>query len=149
MSGTVDANILLYASDSSSRLHAPAKAFLMERAEGPDLFYLFWPAIMAYLRIATHPAVFERPLGPEVAASNIEALLELPHVRTGGETERFWEVWRDTTRGLSPRGNLVPDTHLVALMRDYGVGVIWSRDRDLRKFDGIRVVDPFGEETEA
>lgn len=28
-------------------------------------------------------------------------------------------------------------------MREHGVAVIWSRDRDLRKFDGIRVRDPF------
>jgi toxin-antitoxin system PIN domain toxin len=148
MSATVDANILLYASDSSSPLHAQANAFLTARAAGPDLLYVFWPVVMAYLRIATHPAVFERPLDPQAAASNIEALLDLPHVRTGGETERFWDVWRATTRGLSVRGNLVPDAHLVALMRDYGVGVIWSRDRDLRKFDGIRVVDPFGDTQE-
>jgi len=28
-------------------------------------------------------------------------------------------------------------------MRAYGVGTIYSNDRDYRKFDGIRVVDPF------
>ncbi len=143
MSFTVDANILLYASDTSSDVHDRAQRFLHERAAGPDLFYLFWPTIMSYLRIATHTRIFARPLDPEAAAENIEALLELPHVRTGSETERFWEVWRATTRGLVARGNIVPDAHLVALMREHGVGVIWSRDRDLRKFEGIRVADPF------
>jgi hypothetical protein len=41
------------------------------------------------------------------------------------------------------RGNLVPDAHLVALMRQYGVSTIVSHDRDFRMFDGIRVHDPF------
>ena len=145
MSSTVDANILLYASDASSPFHDRAQALLRERAEGPDLFYLFWPTVMAYLRIVTHPGIFDDPLDPETAARNIEAFLVRPHVRTGAETERFWEVWRETTRGLALRGNLVPDAHVVTLMREHGVASIWSRDRDLRRFDGIRVIDPFEE----
>lgn len=143
MSSTVDANLLLYASDTSSRYHEPAQAFLRARAAGPDLFYLFWPTIMAYLRIATHPGIFASPLDPETAAANIESLLAPTHVRTGGETERFWEIWRATTGGMAVRGNLVPDSHVAALMREHGVGTIWSSDRDLRKFTGIRVLDPF------
>jgi uncharacterized protein len=41
------------------------------------------------------------------------------------------------------RGNLVPDAHLVALMRENEVVSIWTHDRDFRKFEGIRVSDPF------
>lgn len=149
MTSTVDANLLLYASDTSSPFHEAAKAFLARRAAGPDLFYLFWPTIMAYLRIATHPAIFEDPLDADVANANVESLLGLPHVRIGSETERFWEIWRATTRPLIVRGNLIPDAHLVTLMREHGVGIIWSRDRDLRKFDGIRVRDPLEERSES
>ena len=42
-----------------------------------------------------------------------------------------------------PRGNLLTDAHIVALMRQHGVSTIYTHDRDFRKFDGIRVVDPF------
>lgn len=145
MSSTVDANVLLYASDSLSPHHENAQDFLRARAAEPDIFYLFWPVIMAYLRVATHPAIFEQPLDPVAAASNIANLLHLPQVRTEGETESFWEMWQATTTGMVVRGNAVPDAHLVALMRAHGVGTIWSRDRDLRKFGSIRVLDPFGE----
>lgn len=41
------------------------------------------------------------------------------------------------------RGNLVPDAHLAALMRQHGVATIWSADRDFRRFDGITARDPF------
>ena len=143
MSGALDANILVYASNDASPLHDKALEFLEARAAGPDLLYLFWPTIFAYLRIATHPAVFPKPLPPDVAMGNIERLLALPHVRAGGESDRFWLVYRATTHRFPVRGNLVPDAHVVALMRDHGVRMIWSHDRDLRKFDGIEVVDPF------
>jgi uncharacterized protein len=143
MTGAVDAPVLLYASDSSHPLHEQAFEFLRGRAAGPDLFYIFWPTIMSYLRLATHPAVFRDPIEPDVAMGNIERLLALPHVRTGSETDRFWMMWRATTHGIPLRGNLVADAHIVTLMREHGVRVIYSRDRDLRKFDGIQVVDPF------
>lgn len=37
----------------------------------------------------------------------------------------------------------MPDAHLVALMREYGVSTIWGHDGEFRKFRGIPVSDPF------
>lgn len=62
MTVTLDANVVLFASDAASEPDDRALALVEELAAGPELVYLFWPTIMAYLRIATHPAVFERPL---------------------------------------------------------------------------------------
>lgn len=98
--------------------------------------------VIGYLRIATHPAIFARPLRPGVAAANVEELLALPHARTMGEDEGFRDVHRAVTEGMPVRGNLVSGAHLVALMRQHGVSTIWTPDRDFRKFEGIRVRDP-------
>jgi toxin-antitoxin system PIN domain toxin len=143
LSYAVDANILLYASDASSAFHERALAFLQRCAEGPELLYLPWPAVMAYLRIATHPAIFEAPLSAPEAMDNVEGLLRRPHVRTLAEDDRFWEVYREITQAMVVRGNLVPDAHLVALLLQSGVTTIWTHDRDFRKFRGLRVRDPF------
>jgi toxin-antitoxin system PIN domain toxin len=145
VSYALDANLLLYASDASSSFHDRALGVLERCAEGPELLYLPWPVVMAYLRIATHPAIFERPLSPEEATSNIDVLLGQPHVRPLGEMDGFWEMYRRTTGGLVVRGNLVPDAHLVALLLQHGVTTLWTHDRDFRKFEGIRVRDPFAE----
>lgn len=142
MSSTVDANVLLYASDASSDHHETAGRFLERWSSGPDLVYLFWPIVMSYLRISTHPGIFMNPLEPDVAQANIGSLVSLPHVRVGSEGERFWDTWLASTEDIVVRGNLVPDAHLVALMRQHGVGTIWTRDRDFRKFEGIRTRDP-------
>ena len=98
---------------------------------------------MAYLRIATHPAVFARPLSHADARANVEALLALPHVQTAGEGEGFWRRFVEVADDVRPTGNLVPDAHLVGLMLEHGVRTIWTRDRDYRTFSGIRVHDPF------
>lgn len=142
MSVTVDANVLVYASNEAEPVHEPARLLVERLASGPEIVYLFWPTIMAYLRIVTHPSVLPRPLSPGDAIANIEALLAPPHVRTPGEGDGFWKIYR-ATRSDSDRGNDVPDGHLAALMRQHGVGTIYTRDRDFRRFDGIRAEDPF------
>ena len=143
MSHTVDANVLLYASDESSPVHARARAFVERLAAGPEIAYLFWPTVMAYLRIATHPAVFARPLTADEAIGNVEQLLVRAHVRTTGEQERYWERFREVAEDAMPTGNLVPGAHLVALMLENDVRTIWTRDRDYRRFGRIEVRDPF------
>jgi toxin-antitoxin system PIN domain toxin len=144
MSATLDANVLLYASDRTSRFHASARAFLDGIAEGPEIVYLFWPIVMAYLRIATHPSIFESPLPAADAEDNVASLLGLAHVQSPGEQERFWSRYREASADATVRGNLVPDAHVVALMRENGVKTIWTHDRDYRRFTGIDVRDPFG-----
>jgi uncharacterized protein len=143
VSVAIDANLLLYASDSSSSFHTRALATLRTYAEGPELVYVFWPVAMAFLRISTHPAIFEQPLSPAQAVANLDTLLVRPNVRSPGEREGFWAAYQGVSQHTVVRGNLVTDAHLVALMRQYGVATIISHDRDFHKFEGVRVHDPF------
>ena len=143
MSTAVDVNPLLYASDTSSSLYDAARSFLEGVAAGPELVYLFWPTAMAYVRIATHPSIFGHPLTSREAVGNLTSLLGLPHVRSPGEPSDFWATFSIVANEVAPRGNLVPDAHIVALMRANGVSGIWTHDRDYFKFDGINVLDPF------
>jgi toxin-antitoxin system PIN domain toxin len=142
VSAAIDANILLYASDETSPFNERALEALRAYAEGSDLLYVFWPVAIAFLRIATHPAIFERPLSPSTAVANLEALITRPNVRTPGERDGFWATYRAVSDQTVVRGNLVPDAHLVALMRQYGVATVVTHDRDFHKFDRIRVRDP-------
>jgi toxin-antitoxin system PIN domain toxin len=146
MSQTVDTNVLVYATHEGSPFHGRARALVEHLVAGPGLAYLLWPALLGYLRVVTHPAILGTPLSVEEATSNVDALLGPSHIRTAGEGDAFWASYRTVTSDVSPRGNLVPDAHLVALMREHGVSTLWSHDRDFRKFRGITVKDPFSEE---
>lgn len=142
MSFSLDVNILLYASDSSSPHFERAKAFVESCIARKEVFSLAWPTVMSYLRIATHPAVFDHPLSPGEAMANIETLLNLPHARFLSEEEGFWEVYRTTTSEIPIRGNLVPDAHLAALLRLHGIKTLYTHDRDFLKFPFLDVRDP-------
>ncbi len=148
MSFSVDTNVLLYASDQRSPLAQRATAFLNARASGTELFYLAWPTILGYLRIATHSRIFAAPLAPDEAMQNIQSLLDLPHVRTLGEDEGFWNVYRGTAGALPLRGNAVPDAHLAALLRQHGVSTLYTNDADFRRFTFLRIINPFEDSTD-
>lgn len=143
MSYTVDANVLLYASDEASPRYLRARALVERLARGPEIAYLFWPTLMAYMRIATHPSIFARPLSVAEAIDNIDQLVSRPHVQNPGELDRFWSLYRSVAADAPPSGNLVPDAHMVALMRENDVRTIWTHDRDFRRFGGVEIVDPF------
>jgi toxin-antitoxin system PIN domain toxin len=142
VSFALDLDVLLYASDSTSRYRRQASSFLQACMETNDLFYVAWPTIMSYLRIATHPSVFVHPLSPDEAAQNIQTLIDLPHVRVLSEGEGFWEVYQEVTRERHVRGNHVPDAHLAALLRYHGIKTIYTHDRDFLRFEFLQVRDP-------
>jgi toxin-antitoxin system PIN domain toxin len=142
LSVTVDTNVLLYASNADDELHERARELIDRLARGPELLYLFWPTLLGFLRIATHPAIFPSPASPEQAIAAVTALLERPSVRTEAEGANFWETYR-ATAGHDTRGNHVPDAHLAALMRCHGVATIYTCDRDFRRYEGIEGRDPF------
>ncbi|HYU61850.1 MAG TPA: TA system VapC family ribonuclease toxin [Solirubrobacterales bacterium] len=142
MSVTVDANVLVYASNEADAVHERALALVESLAAGPDIVYLFWPVLMGYLRIVTHPGILPRPLSPSDAMANVSELLGRSHVRSPGEAEGFWELFRATSGGRA-RGTEVTDAHIAALMRQHGVAVIFTRDRGFRRFDAVEARDPF------
>jgi len=143
VSYAIDVNVFLYASDRSSVHSARALEFLAECAAGPEVVCVAWPTVMSYLRLATHPSLFAHPLSPDEAMGNIDALLRLPHVRALGAEEGFWTVFRDVAGSTPTRGNLVPDAHLAALLRQHGVTTLYTNDKDFRKFDFLKVRNPF------
>lgn len=142
MSYSLDVNLLLYASDASSPFHSRAKRFLDSCMVRRDVIYLTWPVIMSYLRIVTHPSIFDEPLSPEEAMANVETLLNLPNTRCVTEEEGFWESYRATIEATPVRGNLVPDAYLAALLRLHGIRRLYTHDRDYLKFDFLDIQDP-------
>ena len=144
MSYSLDANVLLYASDRSSDRFEAATRFVGACAAGRELLCLAWPTLMSYLRIATHPRIFASPLSPEEASGNVRALLALPHVRAVSELDGFMDAYARLTGGVAVRGNLVPDAHLAAILFQHGVRTLYSNERDFLKFGWLDLRDPFG-----
>jgi toxin-antitoxin system PIN domain toxin len=117
MSRTVDTNVLVYATHTASPFHDRARALLEHLVAGPGLAYLFWPVVLGYLRIVTHPNILGGPLSSGEAMSNVEALIAPAHIRVAGEGDDFWASFRTVTTDVKPDGGSRPRSESVATRR--------------------------------
>ena len=137
----VDANILLYAHDSSSPRQAAASDWLTTTIDGPEQVGLGLVTILAFLRIATDVRIFSRPLAPADAIAIVEAWLDRPNVSFLAPTDRHWRTLAEHIEGGQAKGPRLMDAHLAALAREHGA-VVATTDRDFRRFPGLRAIDP-------
>jgi len=136
-----DANLLLYAYNSSAPEHAAAKAWLEERLSRPEPFALSWATLGAFLRLATHRAIFPAPYSVAEATRIVDSWLARPMVVLLEPGPRYWSILRPLLETSGSRGPLVADALLAALAIENGA-VLASHDQDFRRFPGLELLDP-------
>lgn len=137
----VDANILLYAVDSQSPFHHPARNWLEEALNGAVRVGLPWVSLTAFLRIGTHPRAARRPLVPREAWDQVSQWLAADPAWIPEPTPRHAEVLERLVVDGDLRGNLIPDAHLAALAIEHGVAVC-SADSDFARFRQLEWINP-------
>jgi toxin-antitoxin system PIN domain toxin len=134
----VDTNILIYAHRAEFPEHVAARKLLAGLAEGSELWALPVFCLGEFLRVVTHPAILKPPSDLPVAKRSLEALLDSPSVRVLSPGDRFPPLLLQTVADARATGNLVFDAQIVAVCRENGVETIWSNDRDLLRFPGVK-----------
>lgn len=131
----VDANVLIYAVDSRAENHAAAKGWLDAALSGGhrETVLLPWISLLAFVRLVTHPAVYELPLTTDQALSVAEAWLGRPNVVTPEPDTAHARRMRTLLSATGRGGNLVNDAHLAAIALQYGATVV-TFDRDFARF---------------
>ncbi len=137
----VDANILLFAIDETSRFHAAAAQWLEEQLNGRGRVGLPWLSLGAFLRISTHPRAFERPLAPEHAWQYVQSWLEARNVWIPVPTDRHAGVLEELMIRYDIRGTSVTDARIAALAVEHGLTVC-SADTDFARFTEVRWLNP-------
>jgi hypothetical protein len=141
----LDTNILVYARRSDAPHHRQALRLLRTFAEGARPWALPWPCVYEFLRVVTHPRVFQPPTPLEAALDGLESLLASPSLTLLGEGPGHPAHMRRMVDAGRAAGNLAHDAHIAALLREHGVREFLTADRDFSRFPGIRARDPFGE----
>ncbi|MCX7011491.1 MAG: type II toxin-antitoxin system VapC family toxin [Candidatus Sumerlaeota bacterium] len=139
----VDVNLLLYAEDSLSPRRRAARAWWDARLSGSAPVCLCWTVLQAFLRIATNPRVFARPLLLEEAIDRVQSWLDQPCVRLIQPTERHWLVFQEMLRHGQASANLTTDAHLAALALEHGCELN-STDADFARFPRLKWRNPLG-----
>ena len=137
----VDANVLLYAVNEASARHREARAWLDTSLSGSETVAFAWIALLAFLRLATHEAVFPKPLRPIDAIDVLRSWLAQPTAVVVEPTSRHLDVLAEFLSEVGTAGNLVNDAHLAALALEHGCELV-SYDADFARFSGVRWQTP-------
>lgn len=129
--------MLLHAVNARSREHSASRQWLVQALEGGEVVGFAWMVLLTFLRLATHPAVFPRPMTGQQAGSTIEAWLGSPQTVIVEPTRRHLPLLRGLLVQTGTAGNLVSDAHLAALALEHDATVI-SFDRDFGRFEGMQ-----------
>ena len=137
----IDANLLLYAHNTSAPEHATARAWFERTLSGSDRIGVPWPSILAFVRLASNPVVFREPVTPAAAWQVVRHWLHQENVwiPTPGTTHAG--IFESLVAERPVTSRTVPDAHLAALAIEYGL-TLCSTDGDFARFAGLRWHNP-------
>lgn len=137
-----DANLLLYAYDSSSPFHDRARTWWETCLSGSGTIGLVHPVIFAFVRIGTSTRAFERPLTLEQVSKHVAAWLDRSVTRVLQPDHDHVMRVLDLLHGIQAASpNLVTDAQVAAIAMAHKA-TVHTADRDFMRFKGLECVFP-------
>ena len=137
----VDLNVLLYAVNRDAPQHEKVRSWWEMALAADEPVGLPWIVLLGFLRLATNPRVFARPLTLEQAIDRGEAWLNHANIRVVAETQEHWRILMELLADAGTAGNLTTDAHLASLAISHGATLV-SCDADFGRFQHLRWENP-------
>jgi uncharacterized protein len=93
--------------------------------------------LSCFLRVVTHPSVFDPPTPLRRALDFVEVLRGQSNSVLVAPGPRHWNIFTRLCREAGVKGNLVADAYLAALAIESGSDWV-TTDRDYSRFRGLR-----------
>ncbi|WP_454063242.1 TA system VapC family ribonuclease toxin [Candidatus Nitrospira salsa] len=133
----VDVNVLVYAHREDSLDHTLYRTWLIQWTQSDAAFGISELVLSGFLRIVTHPKVFNQPTPLLTALAFVDAIRSQPTCVLISPGPRHWEIFSRLCREANVKGNLGPDAYLAAMAIESGSEWI-TTDRDYSRFSGLR-----------
>ena len=137
----LDVNVLVYAHREDSPRHAEHLSWLEDLVNSDHAYGLSDLVLSGFLRVVTHPKVFNPPNGTDKALAFVEELQSQSTCTIINPGPRHWDIFYRLCKTSGIKGNLVPDAFLAALAIESGSEWV-TADRDYHRFPGLRVRHP-------
>jgi uncharacterized protein len=136
----VDANLLLYAYNSSTPEYARAKAWLESILNGPETVALSWNSIWAFLRVCTNKR-YSQPMSAEEAFGAVRAWMDSPNVVLLTPGALHFDLLQDLVKHGQATGPILSDAVLAALAIEHAA-TLASTDQDFSRFSRLSWINP-------
>lgn len=132
-----DVNVLVYAFRDDTPQHRAAHAWLEDVLNAPSPYAIADLVLLGFLRIVTHPSIFDPPSTLAKALAFADVVRSQPNCVQLCEGPGHWQRFGQLCMAAHVKGNLIPDAYLAAMA--LAAGADWvSEDRDFAKFPGLR-----------
>jgi uncharacterized protein len=138
----MDVNILVYAHREDTTDHSAYRDWVEDTINGGSAYGVSELVLSGFVRVVTHPKVFEQPTPLEVALDFITQIRSQPQAVPIRPGPRHWTIFEHQLRARNATGNLVPDAYHAALAIESGCEWI-TTDKGFLRFAGLRVRHPF------
>jgi toxin-antitoxin system PIN domain toxin len=139
----IDVTVLVYAYRRDAPGHASYLQWLQECVASDQPYGLADTVLAGFLRVVTHPRIFNPPSPLERALRFVAELRGRPNCVAVTPGERHWDIFLRLCRAAGARGNLIPDAYLAALAIESGSEWV-TTDRDYSRFPGLHWRHPLG-----
>jgi toxin-antitoxin system PIN domain toxin len=137
----LDSNVLIYAHRPDTAFQLQAYALIIKLAVGREPWGVPVFAVNEFLKVMTQRGPGRAPLSIADALKSISRVIASPSCNLFVPGPDYWRFLEDATVSGQAHGRLLYDAAIVAVCREHGARTIVSLDRDLRRFDGITVLD--------
>jgi len=132
-----DVNILVYAHREDAENHTIYLKWLSELINSDETFAVSELVLSGFLRIVTHPKVFNPPSTLSDALEFVNTLKQLENCKVVVPGDRHWDIFQKLCLTSNARGNLIPDAYHAALAIEAGCEWI-TADRGFGRYEGLR-----------
>lgn len=132
----VDVNVLVYAHRKDAPGHAAYHEWVEALINGDQAYGYSELVLSVFLRVVTHPRVFNPPSDLASALAFADVIRSQPNAVPIAPGPRQWEIFKNLCEAARVKGNLVPDAYLAALAIESGSQWV-TADRDYSRFPGL------------
>ena len=137
-----DVNILVYAHREDSPHHKQALQWLENLINSDTAFAMSELVLSGFLRIVTHPKIFNPPSRLEDALTFVEQIKNQPNCVIVSPQDRHWSIFIELCKQAKTKGNLIPDAYHAALAIETGSEWI-TTDQDFSRFNKLKWSTPW------
>jgi len=139
----VDVNVLVNAFREDSPDHLPFRSWLTELVNSEIPFGVADLVLSGFLRITTHPKIFDPPSPLEDALRFVEILRAQPNCTVAVPGQRHWQIFTQLCRATGAKGNSIPDAYFAAMAIEAEAEWI-TADRGFKRFPDLNWRHPLG-----
>lgn len=133
----LDVNVLVQVHREDADFHGEMKAWLTRALNDPVGVACSDLVLSGFLRVVTHPKIFNIPSPLDVALEFAEDLRSRDKFFILSPGPAHWEIFTDLCLHSDARGNLVPDAYHAALAVEMGCQWV-SLDRGFARYPDLR-----------